>query len=124
MAENIPTRPIRKRGAAVPPPVPVLREVKSPEAPAHLSDEARSMWDAIVGEWVLGPDALPLLRAALESWDLFQVCRAEISRDGPTVTNPDSGLMRQHPAVKTMEGALREFRQCFRQLGLEPPKEA
>lgn len=81
------------------------------------------MWTSIASEWVLGPDALPLLRAALESWDLYQVCRRQVQKEGPTVTTGE-GMIRQHPAVKVGNDALTQFRQCFRQLGLEPPEEA
>jgi P27 family predicted phage terminase small subunit len=80
------------------------------------------MWRSIVDEWELGPDALPLLRAALEQWDVYQAAREALVTGGPVTVNPESGLVRQHPAAKVMEGALREFRQCFRQLGLEPPE--
>jgi P27 family predicted phage terminase small subunit len=119
MAENIPTRPQRGRSAPL---GPQLKEVEIPAAPAHLSDEARSMWDKIAAEWLLGPDALPLLRAALEQWDLYQTARREVAERGATVVNPDSGMVRQHPAVKTATDALREFRMCMRQLGLQPPE--
>lgn len=114
MAENIPERPRR----AKPTPVSV---VEIPPAPDHLSAEAAGMWREINDEWVLGPDSLPLLRAALESWDLYQRCRREVMKDGPTVST-GNGMVRQHPAAKVAGDALREFRMCFRQLGLEPPK--
>jgi P27 family predicted phage terminase small subunit len=117
MAENILKR--SRRGAAAPPPV---RVVDVPDAPAHLTGEARGMWDEIVTEWAIGADGLPLLRAALESWDLYQAARAQVAQDGPTVTTGEGGMVRQHPAVKTQMDALREFRMCFRQLGLEPPR--
>lgn len=117
MAENIPTRPPRSRNSVAGPP----RDAP-PKAPAHLTPEAKGMWGAIVDEWVLGPDSLPLLRAGLESWDLYQVCRSQVMQEGATVKTGD-GMIRQHPALKASNDALTQFRQCFRQLGLEPPKE-
>lgn len=116
MAENIPIR--RKRSQPAPPPV---RAVTAPPTPAHLSREASRMWKQINDEWLLGLDALPLLRAALESWDLYQTCRVQVKKEGPTVTT-GGGMIRQHPAVKVGNDALTQFRMCFRQLGLEPPK--
>ncbi len=91
--------------------------------PAHLSREAKKMWSSITEGWVLAADSLPLLRAALESWDLFQTCRAQVQKEGPTVRTGD-GMIRQHPAVRTGNEALTQFRLCLKQLGLEPPKEA
>ncbi len=114
MAENLPTRPrsAPRRGP----------NDRAPSAPKHLSAEAKRIWRSIVAEWVLGPEALPLLRAGLESWDLYQACRAELRKAGPTIVSPRSGMVRQHPSVKTGNDALTQFRQCFRQLGLEPPE--
>lgn len=72
----------------------------------------------------MGPGAGRPLRAACEQWDAYQAARAELAEDGPTVVNPKSGLVRQHPAHTIARDSLREFRQLFRQLELEPPKEA
>lgn len=117
MAENLPRRPARK--PASPPPVALADPPPAP--PSHLSDEAADMWRDITEKWLIGPDALPLLRAGLESWDLYQRCREEVSRDGPTVST-GQGMIRQHPAARVGTDALTAFRQCFRQLGLEPPE--
>jgi P27 family predicted phage terminase small subunit len=116
MAENLPTRG-RKRGNDARPTLPV------PRAPVHLSDESKRLWVAIMREWVIGPEAVPLLRAGLECWDAYQVCRAQLVVEGPTITPGDGGMARVHPAAKVGMDALREFRSCFRQLGLEPPDE-
>lgn len=114
MAENIPTRSLRHGPKVVPDP---------PPPPDSLSAESRAIWTPIVAEWLIGPEALPLLRAGLEQWDLYQRARAVVASEGPTVVHPETGNVRAHPAAKLATDALREFRMCFRQLGLEPPKE-
>lgn len=114
MAENIPVRP--KRSQAAPPPV---REVEIPPAPAHLSAEARELWDTTVKEWIIGAPDLAILRGALESWDAFQACRKEVERDGPTFRT-DTGQIRAHPAAKLALDNFGAFRQAMRQLGLQP----
>lgn len=119
MAENIPVRPKRSRMTPPPPP---LREVVTPDPPDHLSDEAKRMWTEISEEWVLGLDATPLLQAALESWDAYRSARVQLTREGATVSNPETGFLRQHPAHKVAMDNLREFRMAFRQLGLQPPE--
>ena len=78
------------------------------------------MWRATLEGWEIGPDGLPLLRAALEMWDLYSKARKVVKREGPTIVNPESGVIRMHPAAAVACRALSEFRQCWRQLGLDP----
>lgn len=118
MAENIPARTRRNRNAQPPPP---LEAVEAPDPPSHLSEEAAALWRDIVDEWVLGPEALPLLRGALEQWDNYQRCRAQVAQDGPTFTT-ESGMTRAHPAAKLALDSFAAFRMALRQLGLDPPK--
>ena len=114
MAENIPVRPLAKdkrfRG---PPP---------PKAPRHLSADSRRLWDSITTEWVLSGDALPILRATLEQRDLYDRMRRQVWKEGATIVNPKSGLVKPHPAVRIMHDSLTQFRLGFRALGLEPPE--
>lgn len=114
MAETLPTR--ARADVAGP--------AKPAPAPKHLSREAKRMWKSLNAEWVLGADALPLLRAALEQWDAYQSAREQLATDGLTVKNKETGMVHRHPAHGIGRDALREFRQLFRQLGLEPPREA
>lgn len=112
MAENIPTRPKRSE--------PRLQVVEPPAPPAHLTKESGRIWAKINEEWVLGPDSLPLLQAACESWDSYQAHRTTTLAE-PTISSK-SGMVRANPAARMANDALREFRMCLRQLGLEPPK--
>jgi phage terminase small subunit len=117
MAANIPTRPKRTR------PVPgqqTLQDAPAPAPPQHLSPEARAKWTELAREWVLGFDALPLLQAGLEQWDSYQSYRKAAAKK-PTFVSK-TGNCRANPAHKMSLDALREFRMCFRALGLEPPK--
>lgn len=115
MAENLPTR--GRRSKVAPPP---LREFKPAPAPAHLTARAKKLWRSIVNEWVLDDGALPLLRAGLEQLDLYDRARAQLDREGLTIET-GQGMRRAHPCHKVAQDALASFRQCFRQLGLEPP---
>lgn len=109
MAEVLPMRPRTSLGHAV------------PEPPSHLTEDSQAMWRAVLAEWVLGADALPLLRAALEMWDTYQGARAMLAESGPVMVHPTSGAPTAHPAHAVARDSLREFRQLWRQLGLEPP---
>ncbi|MEX1258401.1 MAG: P27 family phage terminase small subunit [Gemmatimonadota bacterium] len=119
MAEVLPIRP-----RAVP--SQVVGPVETPDPPAppsSLRGEGAELWRSIVDQWVLGPDGLPLLRAACETWDRYREAEVVLREEGPTVLNPDSGLTCIHPAHQVARDNLREFRQLFRQLHLEVPSE-
>ena len=113
MAENIPERPRRDLAYAKGPP--------EPKPPPGLSKRARGIWQSITSDWVLGPEALPILRAGLEQMDLYDLALKQLKKDGLTVET-GTGMLRAHPAAKIGQDALSSFRQCFRQLGLEPPE--
>ena len=117
MATVIPTRPKRTRPASG---QQLSQSIEVPDPPKHLSEEAKGMWRSLAGEWVLGFDALPLLQAAAEQWDAYQSHRQAVLKK-PTFTSK-TGNTRANPAHKMANDALREFRMCLRQLGLEPPK--
>jgi P27 family predicted phage terminase small subunit len=117
MAETIPVRRTRDREETRH----SLRALPSP--PSHLSARGKRIWREIVAAWVVGPEALPILRAGLESLDLYDMARAQLATEGLTIRHPESGAMRAHPAAAVMKDALSGFRQCFRQLGLQPPVE-
>ena len=114
MAAGIPVR--RRRGRTVQQPV---QAVELPDPPRHLSREAQAMWTELTSEWVLAGDSLPLLRAGLENWDSYQLHRKAALKK-PTITNKTTGSVRANPSHKMAIDALREFRMCFRALGLEP----
>ncbi len=96
--------------------------VPPPRAPAHLSAASRRVWRAVVSEWEMTPDALLLLQAALEMWELYQRARRELARASAlTATSATTGVAHGHPVAKIAADSLREARQCFRQLGLQLP---
>jgi phage terminase small subunit len=99
------------------------RAAEPAAAPSHLSDRSREIWRAVLAEWVIGAEALPILRAGLECLDLFDKAREQLAREGLTVVNPDTGLQRTHPAASVLKDSLSGFRACFRQLNLTPPEE-
>ncbi len=94
--------------------------------PAGLSDQAGGVWSAVLAEWVLGAEELLVLQGALESWDAYTVARALVRREGP-VSISRSGVQKRHPALLVARDSFRDFRESFRQLGLDTavaPKEA
>lgn len=97
-----------------------MRRVPSiPEPPAHLSAESKGRWTEIVAAVEMEAEGLMLLQAALEQWDEYQRARAQLQRDGPTVTNTDSGVIRQHPAALVARDALKAFRLALKDLGIK-----
>lgn len=116
MAESIPQRRSRHSGAAR-----VRALPKAPEPPAHLDAIGAALWRQLAGGWQIHDDGLPLLQASCEQWQLYQRWLAQYAAEGPTVRNEKTGAVRPNPAGKAAENALTAFRQCLRQLGLEPP---
>ncbi len=93
--------------------------------PAGLSDQAAGVWQAVLAEWVLGSEELLVLQGALESWDAYTVARAQVKREGPVAVSR-SGVAKRHPALLVARDSFRDFRESFRQLGLDTavaPKE-
>lgn len=94
-----------------------------PEPPAHLSRECQQRWIEIHEGWKIGPEARELLRGALEQWDQYQQAREVLRREGPTVTNEDSGHVSKHPAAQVAKEAFSAFRLAMKDLGLQPFEE-
>ena len=86
--------------------------------PTGLSDQAAGVWCAVLAEWVLGAEELLVLQGALESWDAYTVARAQVKREGPVVTSR-SGVAKRHPALLVARDSFRDFRDSFRQLGID-----
>jgi phage terminase small subunit len=84
----------------------------------HLSPAARDWWLTTAQRWVLEDHHLRLLTLAAQAWDDAQEARAEIRRDGATVTMP-SGAVRPHPAIRREHDARLTFGRLLAQLNLE-----
>ena len=101
----------------------LAKQPRLPPAPQGLSQEAKRVWREVARQYEMDPTGWLLLRAGLEMWDSYVTARSELARAGAvTTTHPESGHVHAHPAAKVATDALRECRQVFRQLGLEPPE--
>ena len=98
--------------------------VSAPEPPAHLSAGARDLWRSLLANWDFHAADLLTLRGALEARDLAERAWRELaSADAVTVT-ADSGVSRQHPALKAYLDASKECRLALSSLRLEIPDDA
>lgn len=89
-------------------------------APAGLTVESQRTWYRILDIWPVGHDRRLLLRGALEAWDRYRSASEVVAREGLYVTNPESGVKRQHPAAAVVRDSFREFRLALKQVGLAP----
>lgn len=89
--------------------------MKIPPAPADLGAAAGDLWAAVVGEWELRPDEIPLLTAACRTLDEIETIEAALVDAEPLVegsrgqvrANPLFGEARQHRlALRQLLGAL------------------
>jgi P27 family predicted phage terminase small subunit len=92
------------------------------DPPAHLSPSARQWWQTTVEGYVLQEHHLRLLQLACEAWDEAQKARAQVEREGLTVSGREGG-MRPHPCIAIERDARLAVARLVRELDLdiEPP---
>ena len=97
-------------------------KAKTPEPPAHLTEQTRVWWRSVVREYALEGHHLKLLQAACEAWDRLQQARELLLRDGLVVEGREGGV-RPHPAVAIERDSRIGFSRLVRELDLdtEPP---
>ena len=89
--------------------------------PEHLSARSTAFWEAVVTAYVIDdPPALELLRRACEASDRADQARAELDRDGVTITTRH-GEQRVHPAVAVERDARNAVRVLLRELRIVDP---
>ncbi len=98
--------------------------LKADKAPAHLSTEASGIWRQINNTWDLknSPDALLILRTALEAFDRLQQARVILDAQGLTINTKTAAgdlKIQKHPALEAEKAARAGLLQAFRMLGLE-----
>jgi P27 family predicted phage terminase small subunit len=93
-----------------------------PEPPAHLSESSRQWWETTLALYELQEHHLRLLQLACEAWDRAQQARAQIDRDGLTVSTADGGI-KTHPCIAIERDSRLGFARILRELDLdvEPP---
>jgi P27 family predicted phage terminase small subunit len=100
---------------------------EAPEAPDWLDAEARAEWERVTPEL----ERLDVLKAAdgamlavyCETWSRFVAAVKQYRAEGVTLTNPDSGNRRRHPAVGIAETAAAQLRGFAAEFGLTPSAE-
>jgi phage terminase small subunit len=97
---------------------------KPPEPPAHLSPAACELWRSLLAGWDFHAADVLTLRGALEAWDLAQRARLELAAAHAVTVTAETGVSRQHPALKTFLDASRECRLALASLRLEIPEDA
>jgi len=91
---------------------------KLPDAPEHLSDDAKSWWRRVVEDYALEPHHLRILALACSAWDQAALARAILAIAGFTFTDK-WGQPRARPEVAIEQQARRDFARLLRELGLE-----
>ena len=112
-------------GRPVPMPPPFKR--LAPPPPTWLSREARAEWRRIVPGLtrldLVKPEDRAALAAYCETWSTFVEATRTVHREGMTVTNPQSGRVAQHPAVRAQLQAAANLFHYAGQFGLTPAAE-
>lgn len=100
------------------PPPPPPRD-DHPDAPLHLSDDAKGWWHSVVRDFDLEPHHLRLLQAACEAWDRCQQARQSLVDHGALTFTDGSGNIKAHPAVSMERDARTLFARLVRELDLD-----
>lgn len=89
------------------------------KAPAHLSKEAKIMWNDLIDEYGIGDCAgLRILRVALESFDRAQAARENIDRVGLLVKDK-FGQVKPHPLLPIERDSRAAFLSGLKALNLD-----
>jgi len=87
---------------------------RSVAAPSYLSAKARKLWRDIHTSYELEPEAVELLRVALENLDLGDRARELLRKEGPVTAKGT-----KHPALDASKLHDGMFARFIRQLGLD-----
>lgn len=80
--------------------VPLSTLVRAPSPPSPLEEHGQRLWERIHARYRIDdPAAIAILHGACESLDRAQRAKAEIARDGVSITGP-GGYLREHPAAR------------------------
>ena len=93
-------------------------KLKPPPPPDGLSEGSAKLWRTTVSEFVFGSTELALLESALRALDRAEEARSIVEEAGPVWVTERTGAIHAHPCVRIEAEARREFRLCWRQLGL------
>ena len=83
-------------------------------APNYLSAKSRKLWRDIHAQYELEPEAVELLRVALENLDLADTARELLRKEGPVTADG-----RKHPALDAAKLHDGMFARFIRQLALD-----
>jgi hypothetical protein len=96
----------------------VAVDAQVPTPPADLVDAPRELWEAVVSDWELRPDELPLLTAACRT--LAEIETIESALIGASALVPGSkGQDRANPLFAEVRAHRLALRQLLGSLGIE-----
>jgi phage terminase small subunit len=88
------------------------------EAPAHLSDRAKKLWESLVPERARSVGRLALLQAGLEAMDRADQCRVVLAGSSLTTTTATTKAVHLNPVLKAEREARQQFSRIWSDLGL------
>src|SRR5262249_50435058 len=91
---------------------------KLPQPPGHLRADGRELWQRVVEEYDLPPDALAILQMACEGWDRACEARRFLGEHG--VAYPGRGQHHKgRPQLRVERDSREATARRLRQLGLD-----
>ena len=97
----------------------LVKQDTANQAPEHLSDETRDLWQRIVSDYQIDDDAGQLLlTSAMEALDRLRDCQKSIARDGVTVRGSQK-QPRAHPLLSVERDARSQMLASLKALNLD-----
>ena len=95
-----------------------VNRAKAHQAPPHLSERSKALWNQVVPARAKSPGRLELIRLALEELDLVEAARAGLAVEGHTFTTVTTGAIHIHPLHRVLKDAHARFVALWATLGL------
>ena len=95
-----------------------MAKTNFPDAPEHLSQKAKDLFNFYVGLTVKAPAQIEMFLKGLQALDMADEAAELLRIEGLVQTSERSGLSRQHPAIAIQKESLGVFMKVWKTLGL------
>ena len=95
-----------------------MNRLRAHQAPPHLSDRSKVLWNALVPERAKSPGRLAMIRIALEDLDLHDQARKELTEAGLTCITATTQAVHMNPLLKVLGESHARFLAAWKALDL------
>ena len=93
-----------------------MNRLRAHQAPPHLSDRSKALWNALVPERAKSPGRLAMIRIALEDLDLNDQARKELTEAGLTFVTSTTKAVHMNPLLNVIGDSHARFLAAWKAL--------